>query len=65
LPDWTCPPGFSIYAMYRRTAASSPKVQAFLKFVEEAFAEFDPHEVTLFHRDRDAVPARRRASKRT
>jgi DNA-binding transcriptional LysR family regulator len=74
LLDWTCPPGFAIYAMYRRSAASSPKVQAFLKFVEEAFAEFDPHEVTLFHRGHDAAPtrkvaggqspARRRASKR-
>lgn len=57
LPDWTCPPGFSIYAMYRRTAASSPKVQVFLKFVEEAFAQFDPHEVTLFHHGRDTLPA--------
>lgn len=55
LPDWTCPPGYPIFAMYRRTAASSPKVQAFLRFVEEAFAQFDPLEVTLFHRGHEAT----------
>jgi len=55
LPDWTCPPGFPIFAMYRRTASTSPKVQAFLTFVEEAFAQFDPGEVTLIHRGHDAM----------
>jgi len=58
LPDWTCPSGFPIFAMYRRTASASPKVQAFLKFVEEAFAQFDPGEVTLFHRGHDAMAGR-------
>jgi DNA-binding transcriptional LysR family regulator len=74
LPDWTCPPGFPIYAMYRRTASASPKVQAFLKFVEEAFAQFDPGEVTLFHRGHESMsppkgpgvrtPVRRKTSKK-
>lgn len=72
LADWTCPPGFPIHAMYRRSAANSPKVQAFLKFVEEAFAAYDPGEVTLFHRGHEAlrpampVPsvAKRKTSKR-
>jgi DNA-binding transcriptional LysR family regulator len=50
LGDWTCPPGFSMYAMYRKGAHKPPKVTAFLKFVEEAFAAFDPEEITLFHR---------------
>jgi DNA-binding transcriptional LysR family regulator len=50
LGDWTCPPGFPIFAMYRKSARSAPKVAAFLAFVEEAFAAFDPEEVTLFHR---------------
>lgn len=58
LPDWTCPPGFPIFAMYRKTASASPKGQAFLKFVEEAFAQFDPGEVTLFHRGHDALVPR-------
>ena len=58
LSDWTCPPGFSIFALYRKTARTPPKVTAFLKFVEEAFAAFDPEEITLFHRDRE-VPAHR------
>ena len=49
LADWTCPPGFSIFAMYRKTARMPPKLAAFLGFVEEAFAAFDPEEVTLFH----------------
>lgn len=51
LTDWTCPPGFPILAMYRKTARLSPKVGAFIEFVEEAFAAFDPEEITLFHRD--------------
>lgn len=49
LADWTCPPGFPIFAMYRKAARMPPKVAAFLDFVEEAFATFDPDEVTLFH----------------
>lgn len=74
LHDWTCPSGFPIYAMYRRTATASPKVQAFLKFVEDAFAQFDPGEVTLFHRGHEAmsprkgpgvqIPVRRKTSKK-
>ena len=49
LVDWACPPGFPIFAMYRKTARMPPKLAAFLAFVEEAFAAFDPEEVTLFH----------------
>lgn len=52
LTDWTCPPGYPIFAMYRKTARTSPTVAAFLQFVDEAFAAFDPDEITLFHRDR-------------
>lgn len=51
LSDWTCPPGFPIFAMYRKSAQLAPKVAAFLAFVEEAFAAFDPEEVTLIHRN--------------
>ena len=70
LDDWTCPPGFPIFAMYRKTAHTPPKVSAFLKFVEEAFAAFDPEEITLFHRGHDsfahrkAVPSVRKSSRR-
>jgi DNA-binding transcriptional LysR family regulator len=49
LPDWRCPGGKAIYAMYRKTPALSPKVQVFLSFVVEAFAEFDRDEITLLH----------------
>lgn len=49
LSEWTCPPGFPIFAMYRKTAHRLPKVSAFLKFVEEAFAAFDPEGITLLH----------------
>ncbi|MFN0041147.1 MAG: LysR family transcriptional regulator [Burkholderiales bacterium] len=61
LDDWTCPPGPPIYAMYRKMARMSPKVAAFLEFVDEAFNAFDPEETTLFHRHQGA-PASRRAS---
>jgi DNA-binding transcriptional LysR family regulator len=56
LPEWTCPAGFPIYAMYRRSASTSPKIQAFLGFLEESFALFDPGEVTLFHRGNEVRP---------
>jgi DNA-binding transcriptional LysR family regulator len=55
LGDWTCPPGFPMFAMYRKSARGTPKVAAFLKFVEEAFAAFDPDEITLFHRGREKI----------
>jgi DNA-binding transcriptional LysR family regulator len=52
LTDWSCPGGQTVYAMYRRTPRVSPKVAAFLAFAEEAFAAFDPDEVTLLHKPR-------------
>jgi DNA-binding transcriptional LysR family regulator len=64
LSDWTCPPGFPIFAMYRKAARMPPKVAAFLKFVEEAFAAFDPEEVTLFHRAHDGLALRKEAAAR-
>jgi hypothetical protein len=36
---------FPIYALYRKTARMSPKPAAFLGFVAEAFAAFDPEEI--------------------
>ena len=62
LTDWTCPPGFPIFAMYRKTARLPPKVPAFLKFIEEAFAAFDPEEITLFHRSHDGIAHRKGAT---
>ncbi len=64
LTDWTCPPGPPIFAMYRKTARMPPKVAAFLTFVEEAFAAFDPEEITLLHRDRDGIAHRKGATVR-
>jgi hypothetical protein len=49
LTDWSCPGGFPIYALYRKTARMSPKLAAFLEFVAEAFSAFDPEEITLLH----------------
>ena len=59
LADWTCPPGFPIFAMYRKTTRTPPKVAAFLKFVEEAFAAFDPEEITLYHRGHEGITHRK------
>jgi hypothetical protein len=50
--------------MYRKTARMPPKVAAFLTFVEEAFAAFDPEEITLLHRDRDGIAHRKGATVR-
>lgn len=49
LADWTCPDGFPIYAIYRRTPRLAPKIAAFLEFAAEAFAAFDPDELTMVH----------------
>jgi DNA-binding transcriptional LysR family regulator len=49
LTDWTCPDGFPIYAIYRRTPRIAPKIAAFLEFAAEAFAAFDPDELTMIH----------------
>lgn len=57
--DWTCPPGFSIYAMYRKSSRMQPKLAAFLEFIAEAFAAFDPEELTLAHDGQFAVSIRR------
>ncbi|MBI2225688.1 MAG: hypothetical protein HYU44_12240, partial [Betaproteobacteria bacterium] len=37
------------HALYRRSSRASPKVAAFLQFVVETIAAFDPEQVTLTH----------------
>ena len=49
LADWSCLGGFNIYAMFRKGSRVPPKLAAFLEFVAQAFAAFDPDEVTLVH----------------
>jgi len=48
LPDWECSEGFNVYALHRRGAGAVPRVRAFLEFVSESFAAFDPDQVTLW-----------------
>jgi DNA-binding transcriptional LysR family regulator len=63
LADWTCPDGFSIYAIYRRTPRLAPKIVAFLEFAAEAFQAYDPDETTLVHDRSFAVPLLRARGK--
>lgn len=49
LPGWNAVDSFNIYALYRRSAPSVPRIASFLRFVHEAFAAFDPHELTVRH----------------
>jgi DNA-binding transcriptional LysR family regulator len=49
LTDWTCTDVLPLYALYRRTPRLAPKIVAFLEFAAEAFAAFDPEELTLTH----------------
>jgi DNA-binding transcriptional LysR family regulator len=49
LADWTCLNAYNLYAIYRKTVRVPPKIAAFLQFVTEAFAAFDPEELTLIH----------------
>jgi DNA-binding transcriptional LysR family regulator len=67
LADWTCPDGFPIFAIYRRTPRIAPKIAAFLEFAAEAFAEFDPDELTMIHERTfsDSLPRARAKALRT
>ncbi|MDO9712827.1 LysR family transcriptional regulator [Paracraurococcus lichenis] len=47
LPGWRLPPGPPVYALYRRTPQLPPRISAFLGFLADAVAEFDPREETL------------------
>ena len=47
LADWSCPGAPSVYAVYRKTQRLSPKIAAFLEFVAEVMAGFDPEGMTL------------------
>ena len=49
LTDWRCPGGPPIYGMYRRTQRMAPKIAAFLEFVADVYATFDPDELTIAH----------------
>ena len=49
LGAWTCLDAPLLYALYRKTARPAPKIAAFLEFVAQAFATFDPEELTLIH----------------
>lgn len=59
LHDWSCPPGFPIFAMYRKTVRTPARIAAFLAFVEEAFTAFDPEEITLLHRSNSTSAERK------
>jgi DNA-binding transcriptional LysR family regulator len=48
-PEWGAVDSFGIYALCRRSARNVPRVSAFLQFVREAFAAFDPEERTIRH----------------
>ncbi len=49
LTEWTCLGGVSIYAIYRRTPRMPAKIAAFIDFVADAFAAFDPNELNIIH----------------
>src|SRR5260221_1722049 len=49
LNDWTCQNAPSLYAIYRKTVRMPPKIAAFLESTAEAFAAFDPDQLTLSH----------------
>jgi DNA-binding transcriptional LysR family regulator len=54
-PGWTCPDGPPLHALYRRVPWPPARVAAFLDFVVEALAAFDPDGETL-------IPTRLRAA---
>ena len=48
--------GVPLYVLYRRTPRLAPHIAAFLEFAAQAFAAFDPEELTLIH-GKSAGPA--------
>jgi DNA-binding transcriptional LysR family regulator len=61
LTDWQCIGSVPVYVLYRRSQKPAPKVAAFLQFLAEAAAAFDPENVTLTHEAGLAALARTRA----
>lgn len=55
LADWDCLGTPPVYALYRRSSRLAPKVTAFLKFLAEAAAVFDPEDVTVIHEPKFAA----------
>lgn len=52
LEEWQCPGGPDLYVLYRKSSLDNPRVRAFLEFVDQVFAEFDPKGVSLQHHPR-------------
>jgi len=52
LTDWACIGKQDIYALYRKSARTSPKVAAFIEYAAQAMNAFDPGELTLVHNPR-------------
>jgi len=48
LTDWECPGGPDIHVLYRKSSRGNPRVRAFLAFVDQVFAEFDPQGMSLW-----------------
>lgn len=59
MPQWPCGESFNVYALHRRTTRPVPRIAAFLEFVQDAFADFDPDEITIKHAPRAITRARR------
>jgi LysR family transcriptional regulator for bpeEF and oprC len=49
LSEWTFLGAPTLYVLYRKTPRVAPKIAAFLEFIAETFAAFDPEELTLLH----------------
>jgi DNA-binding transcriptional LysR family regulator len=62
LGDWNCLDAPVLYALYRQTPRLAPRIAAFLEFTAQAFAAFDPEELTLIHNESfsDATSASRK-----
>lgn len=49
MEDWTCAGAPSLYVMYRKAQRQSPKILAFVEFMQESVAAFDPERLTVIH----------------
>jgi DNA-binding transcriptional LysR family regulator len=63
LTEWSCPVGLSFYALYRRTPRVPAKIAAFIDFVADAFAAFDPNQLTIIHGSKSDGRGRRAQSR--
>jgi DNA-binding transcriptional LysR family regulator len=63
LTEWQWLGAPPVYALYRKASRTPAKINAFIEFVEQTFAAFDPEELTLVHRVNERISGKVRGTR--